>query len=247
VTFLSTVTDQFSYFAAQLGEWGWRGRDVLDFGGNVGNILRDPHSTIERGRYWCLDVDEESIERGKELYPDAHWIFYDRYSFFFNPRGVPRLPIPDMGRKFDYIVAYSVFTNTTRDEMLELVGQLESSLTDGGALAFTFLDPFHYSAQEHYKKSNLHWRLELEWKKGAVSVREMQTLAARAHQADWFALVNGRDLYTEADDVRAYGPERESSFVVFHTEEYMKKLFPRAEVRAPVNGAMQHCCVIRKR
>jgi hypothetical protein len=89
--------------------------------------------------------------------------------------------------------------------------------------------------------------LELEWRKGNVSVREMQTLAARAHQAEWFALVNGRDLYTEADDVRAYGPERESSFVVFHTEEHIRKLFPRAEVRAPVNGAMQHCCVIRKR
>lgn len=246
MTFLSTVTDQFGYFAQQVGEWNWRGRSVLDFGGNVGNILRDPWSSIEHERYWCLDVDKEALERGRASYPKAHWVFYNRYSFFFNPHGVARLPIPDMGQAFDYIVAYSVFTNTTSADMLELVGQLKSILADGGALAFTFIDPFHRSSQERYKKSNLHWRLELEHGKGNISRGEMQVLAARAHNAEWFALVNGRDLYPETDAVQAYEPERERSFVVFHTAEYMKKLFPQAEVLPPINGAMQHCCVIRK-
>ena len=246
MTFLSTVTDQFGYFAQQLGDWDWAGKNVLDFGGNVGNILRDPWSTIEQERYWCLDVDEGALELGRASYPKAHWVFYNRYSFFFNPRGVARLPIPDMGLAFDYVVAYSVFTNTARADMLELVGQLESLLADGGALAFTFLDPFHRSAQERYRKSNLQWRLELEYGKGNVSPREMQVLAARAHNADSFALVNGRDFYAETDAVRTYEPGREKSFVVFHTAEHMRRLFPRAEVLAPVNGAMQHCCVIRK-
>ena len=146
MVFLSTVTDQFTYFALQVGEWVWSGKEVLDFGGNVGNILRDPHSTIDQERYWCLDVDEESIERGKACYPNAHWLFYNRYSFFFNPFGVPKLPIPYMPRAFDYIVAYSVFTNTTQADMLELVSQLENILAKNGVLAFTFIDPYHYSA-----------------------------------------------------------------------------------------------------
>ncbi|MDT5063197.1 MAG: hypothetical protein QOH63_3656 [Acidobacteriota bacterium] len=246
VVFLSTVTDQFSYFARQVGEWMWRGKNVLDFGGNVGNILQDPHSTIEQERYWCLDVDKESIEQGKASYPKAHWLFYNRYSFFFNPLGVPKLPIPDLRQTFDYIVAYSVFTNTTHAEMLELVDQLERILSKNGVLAFTFIDPYHYSAQEQYKKTNLQWRLEMEWEKGNISAREMQILAARAYNAEWFTLVNGSDLYLETDDIQAFEPEREQTFIAFHTAEYMKKLFPRATVLPPVNDAMQHCCVIRK-
>lgn len=246
MAFLSTVTDQFPYFARQVGNWRWGGKNVLDFGGNVGNILRGRHSTIDQERYWCLDVDHESLERGKALYPKAHWLFYNRYSFFFNPRGVPKLPIPDMHQTFDYIVAYSVFTNTTHADMLELVGQLERILASNGVLAFTFIDPYHYSAQEKYRKSNLQWRLELEYKKGNISAREMQILAARAYTANWFALVNGSDLYIETDDIQAYEPEQEKTFVVFHTAEYMKKLFPQAEVLSPAYEAMQHCCVIRK-
>ena len=70
--FISRKTGQFSYFAQQLGNWNWRRKNVLDFGGNIGNIMRDPHSTIDPKRYWCLDVVEESIARGRARWPDAH-------------------------------------------------------------------------------------------------------------------------------------------------------------------------------
>src|SRR5258706_6105048 len=111
MAFFSTKMDQFTYFSQQVGEAIWSGKNVLDFGGNVGNILRDPNSTIDEERYWCLDVVQESVERGRALYPAAHWLFYDRLSFFFNPHGRPGLPLPKLGEKFDYLVAYSVFTN----------------------------------------------------------------------------------------------------------------------------------------
>jgi len=61
VVFLSTKTGQFTYFAQQLGASNWRGKNVLDFGGNVGNILRDANSTIDHERYWCIDVVPESM------------------------------------------------------------------------------------------------------------------------------------------------------------------------------------------
>src|ERR1043165_4079 len=112
--FLSSKTGQFTYFSLQLGEKDWRGKNVLDFGGNIGNILRDPNSTVDHERYWCLDVDESAVEKGRRAYPESHWIFYNRYCFFFNPHGVPNLELPELGRTFDYIVAYSVFPNTTQ-------------------------------------------------------------------------------------------------------------------------------------
>lgn len=243
MAFISTKTGQFTYFSLQVGEPVWRGKDVLDFGGNIGNILQDPNSTIDEERYWCLDVVEDATEKGSAAYPKSHWFFYNRYCFAFNPHGVPYLPLPDLGKAFDYIVAYSVFTNTTVTDMLQLVSQLESILAPGGALAFTFIDPYYSSSPG---QSNIRWRLELERERGNISAGEMEDLTKRSQGAKWFMLVNGGDLYLETDDIRSYKPEQEISCYVFHTEEYMKTLFPRATILPPVNNEMQHCCIIRK-
>jgi len=51
MTFTSTRFNQFTYFSTQLGDTNWSGKNILDFGGNVGNILRDPNATIEPERY----------------------------------------------------------------------------------------------------------------------------------------------------------------------------------------------------
>jgi SAM-dependent methyltransferase len=246
VTFFSKRLGQFTYFSLQIGEPLWRGKNVLDFGGNVGNILRDPNSTIDQERYWCLDVVKESIERGKTSYPKAHWLFYNRYCFFFNPHGVPNLPIPDMDTTFDYIVAFSVFTNTTETDMLELVHQLEGLLANNGVLAFTFIDPYYFSRRDQYEGNNFQARLDLERERGNVSAIETQSLIKRAQDANWFMLVNGNDLYIETEDIRPYEPERQRTCHAFHTEKYMKMLFPRATILPPVNNEAHHCCVIRR-
>lgn len=246
MTFVSTRSGQFTYFSQQVGEPSWRGKKVLDFGGNIGNILRDPNSTIDQELYWCLDVDKDSIEKGKQAYPKSHWLFYDRYSFFFNPHGVPNLPLPDLGQRFDYIVAFSVFTNTTQTDMLQLVEQLERLLADNGALAFTFIDPYCFSWGAPRQRNNLQWRLDLERERGHISESQVESLDQRAQNADWFILINGGDLYIETEDIRPYEPEQQETFHVFQTEEYMRTLFPQATILPPVNNEMQHCCVIRK-
>ena len=138
---ISAKYDQFTYFSMQLGDPLWEGKDILDFGGNIGNLLKDPNSTVTEERYWCVDVVNQAIEIGKARYPEAHWTFYDRYNFSYNPTGVANLEIPDLGQKFDYILAYSVFTNTRRSTMIDLVRQLDSLLKTDGTLAFTFIDP----------------------------------------------------------------------------------------------------------
>jgi hypothetical protein len=243
VAFFSIRKGQFTYFSLQVGESIWRGKTVLDFGGNVGNILQDPNSTIDEERYWCLDVVKDAIDAGRLSYPKAQWMLYNRYSFSFNPHGVKGLPLPDMGRKFDYVLAFSVFTNTTQTDMLDMVGQLEDVLAPGGTLAFTFIDPYYISSPG---QSNFQWRLELERERGNISTSEMNDLAQRTKCAKWFMLVNGGDLYLEREDIRPYKPEEEKTCYVYHTEEYMKTLFPRAAILPPVNNEQHHCCIVRK-
>jgi len=250
VAFLSTKTGQFTYFAQQLGEADWHGKNVLDFGGNIGNILRDPNSTIDHDRYWCLDVVPESIEKGQAEFPHAHWIFYNRYCFYFNPFGVEQLDLPPSEQLFDFIVAYSVFTNTPRRDMFQLVAQLKDRLAPGGALAFTFIDPHYHAWPERYRENNLVWRLEreifLEGAKGNTLDIDVSALNERAKDAAWFVLVNGEDLYLETEKVPRYEPERQRTFHTFYTVDYMRSLFPRATILPPANDEMQHCCVIRK-
>jgi hypothetical protein len=244
LTFLSKKTGQFAYFSQQVGDAMWRGKNVLDFGGNIGNILRDPSSTIDEERYWCIDVDQESVERGKAAYPKAHFVHFDRYCFFFNPYGTPRLKLPEIGERFDYIVAYSVFTNTALTDMLDLVADLEALLAPGGALAFTFIDHRHYAWPKKYKWNNFHWRLEREL--GDVWTEEAQEMRARADRSQWCMLVNGDELYVESEDIRPIAPEQQRTCHVFYSQETMKTLFPHAAILPPANNEMQHCCVIRK-
>ncbi|HKG45239.1 MAG TPA: hypothetical protein VKB02_00825 [Pyrinomonadaceae bacterium] len=250
MAFFSSKTGQLTYFSLQLGEKDWGSKNVLDFGGNIGNMLRDPNCTIDPERYWCLDVVEESIEKGKEEFPGSHWVFYDRYCFFFNPQGVEKLTLPRLEEKFHYIVAYSVFTNTSRADMLDLVSQLESTLTRDGALAFTFIDPHYHSWPGRYDGNNLVWRLEreiyLESENGNTLDIDVQRLADEAKDAKWFVLVNGEDLYLETEQTRHYAPEQQRTYHMFYTVDYMKSLFPQATILPPVNDEMQHCCVINR-
>jgi hypothetical protein len=68
MTFISKKLGQFPYFDQQLGQPDWRGKRVLDFGGNIGNLLRHESSTIDHDKYWCIDVSKDAIEFGKQAY-----------------------------------------------------------------------------------------------------------------------------------------------------------------------------------
>ena len=210
-------------------------KDVLDFGGNVGNIMRDPNSNIDSQRFWCIDVNKEAIECGRRAFPESQWIAYDRRCFFFNPAGIPELSLPRMAQTFDFIVAYSVFTNTPRSEMLELVDELRLRLNPGGALAFTFIDPFHRSWPGEYQGTIYSGVSYVSRISTPISASTSNESGGMPKTARWFMLVNGTDLYLETDDLAGLPRPRAETCHVFHTEKYMKALFPNARVLPPVN------------
>ena len=235
---------QFAYFDAQLDHPDWRGKKVLDFGGSDGNLLLNDDCVIRHDDYHCLDIVRDAIEEGRRNFPAAHWHHYDRYNCSFNPTGIPGFAIPDLGVPFDVILAYSVFTHTTREEMHELVGQLYAQLAPGGILAFTFEDPHFNPWPATYHGDNLRWRLEAcRESNPAVNV---DFLSEKGRGAEWCALVGGTELYVNGNGAWENEAETCLTYDVYHTVAFMQRQFPAAEIRLPVNDEMQHCCILRR-
>jgi hypothetical protein len=232
----------FAYFDRQLGHLEWGGKTVLDFGGNVGNILAEPGCTIRPERYYCLDVIRDALEEGRVRFPTAHWFHYDRYNYSFNPGGVFGLPIPDLGVRFDIILAYSVFTHAGLEEMRDLVGQLRALLTDRGTLGFTFIDPHHRSWPESDAGTNLQWRLERC--RASDPSLDVGASLERSRGASWCSLVNGRELHVDGDIDRPADPGSCETYHVYYGVDFLRREFPDASIRPPVHGEMQHCCIL---
>lgn len=128
--------------------------------------------------------------------------------------------------------------------MLELVSGLLGLLKSDGTLAFTFIDPHYHSWPGRYHGNNLQWRLEKVRTEENPDI-DIATTADKARNARWCVLVNGSDLYVETEQIEPCEPERQKSCYVFHTEEYMKHLFPNAIILPPANDEMQHCCIMK--
>src|SRR5262249_19915466 len=241
MTFISGRFGQFAYFDRQLRHPEWPGKTVLDFGGNAGNLLRDPGCTIDHDRYWCIDISRDAIQRGAMDYPEAHFVFYDRYNFEFNPGGIEDLAVPDPGHKYDYILAYSVFTHTTRAEMLELTDHLMGMLNEGGALVFTFLDPNHAASSSDPPNFRLFLQRRIRLGNGLI-----EALLDRASGAAWCTLAN-QDLYIEHESLKPYRLDEMEGYLTFYTAECMKAIFPAGEVMPPPGDmSIHHCCILRK-
>jgi len=232
---------QFAYFNQQLDYPDWNGH-VLDFGGNVGSLLLDSGGAIRPEDYYCVDVIREALAEGRKRFPRAHWVHFNTYNCSFNPEGIRDLPIPDLGVAFSKILAYSVFTHTTREEMKELVAQLQTRLAPEGVLAFTFIDPHFNAWPETYNGCNLKWRLERARKMNPRV--DVDGLLAQSQGAAWCALVDGKELFVNSSGDWPSEAQTVMTYNVYYTVEFLQREFPRAAIRSPVNGEMQHCCII---
>src|SRR5918911_2210779 len=196
-TFISTRETQFFYFDKLLKSPVWKGRQVLDFGGNVGGFLVSAGDRVDHDDYWCLDLNPGAIEQGRRNFPQAHFCHYNRYSSQYNPNGILNLPVPDLGLKFDIIMAFSVFTHTHQSEMLELAAQLRKMLRPQGLFAFTFTDPsYDRSLSNPALPSGTDVRKMLEWRRAENPSLEIEEIVERARQSRWCVLID-EELYVE--------------------------------------------------
>jgi SAM-dependent methyltransferase len=247
---VSTRVTQFGYFDKLLQRPVWKGRKILDFGGNVGTFLMSATNSVNHQDYWCLDLNRVVIEIGRRQFPQAHFVHYNRYSSQYNPEGVRNLPVPDLGFKFDIILAFSVFTHTHQEEMLELVGQLRRLLAPQGVLAFTFTDPsYDRSLSDPGLPSGTDVRKMLQWQQteNPSTEIEIEAMVERARRSQWCLLVDhtlhvepGKELFSDEGPGTPGG-----SYCSYFTADYMAGLFPEAEVFPPVSPEWQHCCILR--
>lgn len=253
--FISEATGQYPYYSHQLGYPDWASKKVLDFGGNVGNILLDPDCRIDPEKYWSIDVFPDVVAEGKRRHPRAHFAFYDRYSFEFNPTGTVGLPIPDPGERFDIILAHSVFTHNSKADMLDLVEQLLAFLADGGRCAFSFVDPRWSPPPDWtggsvfpgvYDVTNLRWRLLA--RKFYDPETDVDALLAKARDVDqtWTTLVNHDEIYFDPDEDGLSGEKTPLTYYALCTTDYMGQLFPGALICEPAPPNRMHCLVLEK-
>src|SRR5437588_376021 len=78
----------------------------------------------------------------------------------------------------------------------------------------------------------------------AGAALEVADCLGRARNASWFALVNDGDLYVEDEALPMQRADPGKSFDVYYTVPFIRQVFPRSRVKAPVWGEMQHCCIL---
>lgn len=239
VTHISIRQNQFFYFDELLDHPVWKGSKILDFGGNVGGFLASAGDRVEHDDYWCLDVTKAAIEQGQQNFPRAHFVHYNRYSSYFNPDGVPYLTIPDLRVKFNIILAFSVFTHTHQNEMLELVRQLRSNLLPAGVLAFTFVDPTY---DKSFSDPALPPRT------GVLAVFDSSSADFRGKLNLGWCVVIDEQIVMEPGEEYCQQKRRGrpgESYCSYFTSSYLMSLFPDATIRPPVARERQHCCILR--
>jgi SAM-dependent methyltransferase len=112
------------------------GRKVLDFGCNYGIFLETSNGSFPQENYTGIDICEDAIETGRRMFPGANFIHYDGFNPEYNPGGKEQLPVIE--EKYDLIIAHSVFTHTSKEEMLTLIEWLYSHLAENGKMLISW-------------------------------------------------------------------------------------------------------------
>jgi trans-aconitate methyltransferase len=137
---------------------------VLDFGCGWGRIIRLLCKYVPVDKIYGVDPWHESIEISQQTRVPAHLLLSD-----YLPR---TLPTPE-GLKFDFIMAFSVFTHLSEKVTKICAYTLRDHLSDSGILAIT-IRPIEY------------WDFALNLENSAFSQKDIEELQD-AHEQKGFA------------------------------------------------------------
>jgi hypothetical protein len=110
-------------------------KTILDFGGSFGNLIISSNGKIEEKNYTCLDVDKFALLEGQQNFPNAQWVWYNRYNTMYNPSGNKEWPLLNT---YDLIFSYSVFTHTSYQDLLETIAYLKTRLNKNGEIYISY-------------------------------------------------------------------------------------------------------------
>ena len=145
---------RLEYLKSATGIEDFSNMDILDWGGNHGNLIRDG---VEVKSYTCVDIEEHGISLGKDSFPQHTWIHYNKLHPIYSPTDIDsEIDLPDDA--YDLIFAYSVFTHDTLEVMMSELEMLKQKLRRNGVLCASFIDPniasiFILKREAEYQKS----------------------------------------------------------------------------------------------
>lgn len=211
----------------------WLSSKILDYGGNRGNVLEDlkerqPGVLFD---YTCVDVDQDALDFGKAHSPECSWIKSNCYNQAYNSTGNHEYTLPFEDNTFDYILAYSVHSHTTLEQMVYDIKELLRILKPGGKIGTTV--PDHQSVKFFLNKRRREF---------GHTVNEGKFFDIK----DYLYFIN-HDTVTKEFDMKPV-----QYFVSFYNitwlTDYLKKLNFKAysPASAPVNGYSQKLIVIEK-
>lgn len=128
-------TDRYDLYGKLKGTIDFSNKKILDFGGSFGNLIESSNGNILPNNYTCVDVDNVALNEGRKNFPDANWIWYDRYNTMYNPRGSDIWPKLS---NYDLVFSYSVFSHSSYEDLISTIEYFKTILFNKGEIYISY-------------------------------------------------------------------------------------------------------------
>jgi len=180
-------------------------KKILDFGGNRGNLLYFSEGEINQTDYFCIDVESDSIENGKNEFPDATFLHWNKFSPMYNHNGNKDEPLPVLDIKFDIAFAFSVITHTDWQEFKLYVKYL---MQYAKKIIISFIDIDNIQVKEYFYKKRC------DEYGNCVDFRKI-------NDCDYFYLVNNSAVIKDTEVYK----EKCKHFINFYRPSFLENEF----------------------
>ena len=184
------------------------GKKILDFGGNRGNLIHFSNGIILEEDYTSLDIDKDALDAGKLEFPNATWIWYNRYNYMYNSTGSVNAKFPIFKNNFDYIWTFSVVTHTDLLEFVKILQWMKNF--DNAKVMVSFLDK---SSEKN---------LEFFYNKRVKKYGNCINICDYRNRDDikYFYLINSDQVVVNTS---TYPPISSNEFLTFYDIDFLKK------------------------
>lgn len=196
---------------------------ILDYGCNEGVFLSKQDYLFNHNLYTGLDVNFNAISCAKIKFPKAEFLYWDCYNSMYNPTGNKNIRL-SLGKKFQNIISYSVFTHTTEEDMLLRLSELFDHCEDNGAIYFSFCDIEDQTTINFFKNK-------------------------RIQEFGHCDLIEVTDRLYLGNSSVVDNPVDGQLFLTFYQREYLLKILSKYKVKfvsSGLNDYFQTCAIVSK-